>query len=115
MSEVTIEDDVLFASNIHINDSFHGYENANEPYKYQAIWKAAPIIIKKGCWIGQNVVVFPGVEIGEFTIIGANTVVTKSIPDRCIAAGSPAQVIKKWDETSQKWIPEKKSPPQAPL
>lgn len=104
VNEITIEDDVMFASNINITDGLHGYENANEPYKFQKISKIAPVRIKQGCWIGQNVVILPGVTIGEFTIIGANSVVTKNIPDRCIAVGSPAKVIKKWDETTQKWI-----------
>ena len=103
-NEITIEDDVMFASNIHINDGLHGYEHANEPYKYQNIFKIAPILIKKGCWIGQNVVILPGVTIGELTMIGANSVVTKSIPDRCIAVGSPAKVIKKWNENTQRWV-----------
>lgn len=102
--EITIEDDVVLASNINITDGLHGYENANEPYKYQPIFRIAPIIIKRGCWIGQNVVILPGVTIGEFTIIGANSVVTKSIPAQCIAVGSPAKVIKQWDETTQSWV-----------
>ena len=102
-SEIIIEDDVMFASNIHINDSFHGYETADEPYKYQKISKIAPIIIKRGCWIGQNVVIVSGVTIGEHTIVGANSVVTKSIPARCIAAGSPTRVLKKWDESTHQW------------
>ena len=103
-SKITIEDDVMFASNIHINDALHGSENANEPYKYQKISRIAPVLIKKGCWIGQNVVILPGVTIGKYSIIGANSVVTKSIPDRCIAVGTPAKVIKKWDETRQRWL-----------
>jgi len=105
MEEIVIEDDVLFASNINITDGLHGYENANEPYKYQKMFRIAPIRVKRGCWIGQNVVILPGVTIGEFTIIGANSVVTRSIPDRCIAVGSPARVVKKWDETTQMWVP----------
>ena len=104
MSEVTIEDDVMFASNINITDGSHGYENANEPYKYQEIVKLAPVRIKRGCWIGQNVVILSGCTIGELSIIGANSVVAKSIPDRCIAVGTPAKVIKKWDESIQKWV-----------
>jgi len=108
-SEITIEDDVMFASNIHINDAFHGYENANEPYKYQKISRIAPVLIKRGCWIGQNVVILPGVTIGKYSIIGANSVVTKSIPDRCIAVGTPAEVVKKWDETKQEWLSTKNS------
>lgn len=103
LSEIAIEDDVMFASNVHITDGLHGYENANEPYKYQKMFRIAPIRVKRGCWIGQNVVILPGVTIGEFSIIGANSVVTKSIPARCIAVGSPAKVIKTWDENVQRW------------
>jgi len=104
MSEVIIEDDVMFATNVNITDGFHGYARIDEPYKYQEISRIQPITIKHGCWIGQNVVIFPGVTIGEMTIIGANSVVTKSIPERSIAVGSPAKVIKKWDEIKEAWI-----------
>jgi acetyltransferase-like isoleucine patch superfamily enzyme len=104
MQEVTIEDDVMFALNVLISDGTHGFENANEPYKYQKMWKIAPVLVKRGCWIGQNVVIMPGVTVGELSIIGANSVVTKSIPDRCIAIGAPARVVKTWDEHSQTWV-----------
>ncbi|RJP83254.1 MAG: acyltransferase [Desulfobacteraceae bacterium] len=103
-SEIVIEDDVMFASNIHINDGVHGYETADVAYKYQKISKVAPITIKKGCWIGQNVMIMPGVTIGEFTIIGANSIVKESIPAKCIAAGNPAKVVKRWDERTENWI-----------
>ncbi|MCB0168537.1 MAG: acyltransferase [Anaerolineae bacterium] len=100
---VTIEDDVLFASNVNITDGLHGYQDPDTPYKYQPIFRTEPILIKRGCWIGQNVVILPGVTIGEQAIIGANSVVTKSIPDRTIAVGSPAKVIKQWNEELQQW------------
>ena len=103
--EVVIEDDVIFASNIHINDGFHGFETTDVAYKYQPIIRISPIRIKRGSWIGQNVVVMPGVTIGEFSIIGANSVVTKSTPSKCIAFGNPARVVKKWDKTHRAWIP----------
>jgi acetyltransferase-like isoleucine patch superfamily enzyme len=102
--EVIIEDDVLFASNVHIEDASHGYLTATIPYKYQPISNIAPVLIKRGCWIGQNVVILPGVTIGECSIIGANSVVTTSIPDRCIAVGAPARVIKQWDDIMDRWI-----------
>ncbi len=101
--EITIEDDVMFAANVMINDGLHGYEIADIPYKFQPIVRIAPIVIKRGCWVGQNVVIMPGVTIGEFSIIGANSVVTKSVPAKCIAVGSPARVIKQWDEAAQRW------------
>ena len=104
MQEVTIEDDVMFALNVLVSDGMHGFENANEPYKYQKMWKIAPVLIKQGCWIGQNVVIMPGVTVGELSIIGANSVVTKNIPDRSIAIGTPARVIKTWDESNNCWV-----------
>ena len=104
LSEIFIGDDTLLASNINITDGLHGYVNANEPYKYQSIFKIAPIVIKRGSWIGQNVVIMPGVTIGELCIIGANSVVTKSVPDKCIAIGRPARVIKRWKESTHSWI-----------
>lgn len=108
-AEIVIEDDVILATNVHMTDGFHGYEHANEPYKYQPIFRIAPIVIKRGCWIGQNAVIMPGVTIGELSIIGANSVVTESIPARCIAVGSPARVIKKWDDAAQQWVPAAKT------
>jgi acetyltransferase-like isoleucine patch superfamily enzyme len=101
---ILIEDDVLFAANVHLSDGFHGFENADEPYKYQPISRIAPIVIKRGCWIGQNVVILPGVTIGELSIIGANSVVTRDIPARCIAVGTPARVIRKWDAGTRQWV-----------
>jgi acetyltransferase-like isoleucine patch superfamily enzyme len=101
---IIIEDDVMFAANVNLTDGFHGFENADEPYKYQPIFRILPIVIKRGCWIGQNVVILPGVTIGELSIIGANSVVTKDIPARCVAVGAPARVIRKWDAGTGKWI-----------
>ena len=103
-SEIIIEDDVMFASNVFINDALHGYQNATDPYKYQQLWGIKPIVIERGSWIGQNVVILPGVTIGELSIIGANSVVTKSVPKQCIAIGSPARVIKKWNDDTQEWV-----------
>jgi acetyltransferase-like isoleucine patch superfamily enzyme len=103
--KIIIENDVLFASNIFISDGTHGYETPREPYKYQPIWKISPIVIGEGSWVGQNVVILPGVTIGPFSIIGANSVVTKSIPGKCIAAGNPARVRKRWNEVEQAWVP----------
>ena len=103
-ASITIEDDVMFASNVFINDGSHGYQTATVPYKYQPIFKVAPITVERGCWIGQNVVIMPGVTIGAYTVIGANAVVTRSLPARCIAAGSPARVLKQWDEEHERWL-----------
>jgi acetyltransferase-like isoleucine patch superfamily enzyme len=104
INSIIIEDSVLIAANVFIVDCSHGYKNTKIPYKDQGLDKIAPVLIKKGSWIGQNVVILQGVTIGEYSIIGANSVVTTNIPDRCIAVGSPAKPIKRWDEQNQAWV-----------
>ena len=101
--EIIIEDDVMFAANVYVGDMTHTYNNVCIPYKYQGLNHISPVLIKKGCWIGRNSVIL-GVSIGKFSIIGANSVVTKNIPDKCIAVGSPAKIIKKWSDDTGKWI-----------
>jgi len=93
---VDIGDNVMFASNVFINDAAHGYVTANTPYKHQPLFRVAPVRIGQGCWIGQNVVILPGVTIGELSIVGANSVVTHDVPARCIVAGAPARIIRRW-------------------
>lgn len=56
-----------------------------------------PTIVGNNVWLGRNVAVLPGVTIGDGAVIGANSVVTKSIPPNSFAAGSPAQVVRKLD------------------
>lgn len=56
--------------------------------------KYAPIVIKDGAHIGIGSIIMPGVTIGEGAVIGAGAVVTKDVPDHCLAVGVPAKVIK---------------------
>ena len=101
---VEIGDDALLASNIFISDNQHGHLDTERPFKYQPLDKIAPVSIGRGCWIGQNVVVLPGVTVGEMSIVGANSVVAESIPPRSIAVGTPARVVRAWDSQSGAWI-----------
>lgn len=69
----------------------------HEPDNIRVV-KTKPIHIKKNAWIGARVSVLPGVTIGEGSIVGTGSVVTKDIPDHRIAVGNPARVIKKIGE-----------------
>lgn len=102
--EIVIEDDVMFAANVFVSDGMHGVSTGETAYKYQGISNIAPIHIGRGSWLGQNVVVLPGVTIGELAVIGANSVVTRDVPPQSIAVGAPARVVKRWDVTSQAWV-----------
>ena len=92
---VVLEDNVLMARNVYISDHIHRYTDLDMPIQKQGVDKISPVHICAGAWLGQNVVVCPGVRIGRNAIIGANSVVNKDIPDYCVAVGAPACVVKK--------------------
>jgi len=94
---IVIEDDVLLGPNVMVLDHIHEYANdKTKPISKQGIRVKGSITIKKGAWIGTNVVIVPknsNLIIGENSIIGANSFVNFSVPNNCIVAGNPATVI----------------------
>jgi lipopolysaccharide O-acetyltransferase len=106
---VHIGDNVLIASKVFITDHNHGmYTGLNQSPPALAPSDrciiSRPVVIQSNVWLGEFVSVMPGVVIGEGSIIGANSVVTKSIDPYCIAVGAPAKVIKKYCFTKKIWI-----------
>ena len=99
INRIEIHDGVLMASRVFITDHFHGKINREEllvsPQK-RILFAKGTVIIKKNAWLGEGVAVMPGVTIGENSVIGANAVVTKDIPDNSIAVGIPVKVIKQF-------------------
>ncbi len=91
---VTLEESVLLARNVYISDHIHKYTDTDRPILAQGMDKIQPVLIRRGAWLGQNVVVCPGVTIGRGAVVGANSVVLHDIPDFSIAVGAPAQVVK---------------------
>lgn len=53
-----------------------------------------PVTIDRNCWLGANVVVLPGVTIGDNVVVGAESVVTKDLPDNVVAVGNPCKVLR---------------------
>jgi len=109
VESVIIGNNVLLASKIYISDCSHGCYNGNEddshPNSYPADRPlfAKPVVIEDNVWIGEFVSVLPGVTIGKGTIVGANSVVTKSLPANVIAVGTPAIPIKKFNFLTSRW------------
>lgn len=92
--EVVLEEGVLLARNVYISDHIHAYADTTKAIQDQGLDKVEAVRIKRGAWLGQNVVVCPGVTVGRGAVVGANSVVTKDVPDWSVAVGSPAKVIK---------------------
>lgn len=93
-AKVKIGSNVLFGPGVHIYTATHPL-NKWERRNFES---AKPVTIGADCWIGGQAVILPGVTIGSGSVIGAGSVVTKDVPDNCLAVGNPAKVIKKLDE-----------------
>ena len=100
---INIGKNVLIADKVYISDNLHGYVDIYTPIKKQPILQKECVFIGDDSWIGENVCII-GASVGKHCVIGANSVVTKDIPDYCVAVGSPAKVIKKFDFTLNKWV-----------
>lgn len=106
--KIIIEDNVLIASKVYISDHNHGSYKGDEQDSPMSIPKerkihSSPIKIEKNVWIGELCCILQGVTIGEGSIIGAMSVVTKDIPPYTIAVGSPAKLIKRYNFETKKW------------
>ena len=103
--DITIGNGVLMASDILVASENHSTDPESMQYYMSQPLKCNNVEIRDGCWIGEKVCILPGVSIGYKTIIGAGSVVTRSIPDYCVAAGNPAKIIKKWNFKTHMWEP----------
>ncbi|MDD3803664.1 MAG: acyltransferase [bacterium] len=93
---VKIEDNVFIGHGVmFINDKYPRATTEGGELQTEADWRVEPTLIKRGASIGTNSVVLSNVTVGENSIIGAGSVVTKDIPDNVIAAGNPCRVLRK--------------------
>jgi lipopolysaccharide O-acetyltransferase len=107
-----IGDRVLIGSKVLITDHNHGSYGARGEHSDPCIppslrrLSSAPVVIEEDVWIGEFVSVLPGVRIGKGSIIGTLSTVSRSIPAYCVAAGSPARILKRYNFTTARWEPE---------
>ncbi len=105
-NSIVIGKNVLTGPHVFISDHNHNYENPYLPIMNQGVLSKENdrVLIDDGSWIGTNVVIVGNVHIGKNCVIGANSVVTKDIPDYSVAVGIPCKVIKRYDFDKKQWI-----------
>jgi lipopolysaccharide O-acetyltransferase len=100
---------VLIGSGVYIGDHQHGtYNGAEQSHPDTApasrsLGSGGPVLIGDDVWIGDNTVIVGPVSIGRGSIIGANSVVRRNIPEHTVAAGAPARPIKRFNEMTHQW------------
>lgn len=90
--KVTIGSNVLIAPRVSIIATTHNFQSKEQLIKAQGV-RSADVEIGDDAWIGSNVVILPGVRIGKGAVVGANSVVSKDIPEYAVVAGAPARII----------------------
>ena len=102
-SKIKIGVKVLIADRVYITDNLHKFSDVKVPVIDQGVIQVNEVIIGDGAWLGENVSVI-GASVGKQSVVGANSVVTKDIPDYCVAVGSPAKIIKRYSFEKQEWL-----------
>lgn len=99
--EVSIGKECVISAFVYISDCEHSYVPSNPILGSKLNTKS--VKIGNHCFIGIGSYIMPGVTMGNHVVIGANTVVVSDIPDYCMAVGSPAKIIKRWNKDKQEY------------
>jgi len=92
---VTIEDGVFVGHGVtFVNDSYPRATSPSGALQTESDWKVERTVVRRGASIGSGTTILSNVEIGENAIVGAGSVVTKSVPANMIVAGNPARVLR---------------------
>ena len=109
-TDIYVGDDTMFGPNVTVATAGHPILPALREQVYQY---NMPVVIGRNCWIGAGAILLPGVHIGDGTVIGAGSVVTKDIPANVVAVGNPCRVLRPIDERDREYyFKERKIPPE---
>jgi acetyltransferase-like isoleucine patch superfamily enzyme len=103
VKSVEIGKECLFASGVYISDHDHVWQDPNVSTLKKAELEIDPVSIGDGVWLGERAIILKGVSIGAGSVVAAGSVVTKSIPERCVVGGVPAKILKQWNEKTAEW------------
>ena len=94
MNGVTIGDNVMIGPEVYMCTETHNFSDTSVPMCKQGYKERKPIVIEDDVWIGAKAIILPGVTVGTGSVIGAGTVVPRSIPPYSVVVGNPARVVK---------------------
>ena len=99
-THIYVGDYTMFGPNVILATAGHPIlpKLRTQAYQYNM-----PVHIGKNCWLGAGVIVLPGVTIGDNTVIGAGSVVTKDIPSNVVAVGNPCRVLREINEHDKEY------------
>jgi acetyltransferase-like isoleucine patch superfamily enzyme len=105
-TQVHIHRNVLVGPRVWITDNNHLYEDVSLPILSQGWSRGGYVHIGENCWLGTGAVIIGarGLTIGRGCVVGANAVVTMSVPDHCVVVGNPARIVRRYDATSNRWL-----------
>ncbi len=104
IQEISIGDHAVLSEHVYITDLNHGFDPNSGPIMRQALDSKGSVRIGQNCFLGYRVSVMPGVILGDWCIVGANSVVTASFPAYSMIGGAPARLIKTYSRELGKWI-----------
>ena len=99
-THIYVGNHTMFGPNVTIATAGHPVLPDLRIYGYQY---NMPVHIGRNCWLGAGVVVLPGVTIGDNTVIGAGSIVTKDIPANVVAVGNPCKVLREINEKDREY------------
>lgn len=106
-NQICVEDDVMIATSVLIQDHHHAYESIDIPIREQGVTPGGRIRIEQGCWIGQGAAIVCNdgeLVIGRNSVIGSNALVTKSFPPNSVIIGNPARLARQFNPAKGGWV-----------